>query len=90
MTDEFLDIAALRDEEEGLFARDVSGQLVRLAPTTAADFDKEITLTIDGQSVTVKKAVPATDSQGNPLKNPSGLAIPRGRRQPRPRGSRAR
>ena len=77
MTDEFLDIAALRDEEEGLFARDVNGQLVRLAPTTAADFDKEITLTIDGQSVTVKKAVPATDSQGNPLKDSLGRAIPR-------------
>ncbi|HEV3136608.1 MAG TPA: cyclic nucleotide-binding protein, partial [Pirellulales bacterium] len=77
MTDEFMDIAALRDEEEGLFARDVNGQLLRLAPATAADFDKEITLAIDGQSVTVKKAVPAADSQGNPVTDSLGRAIPR-------------
>ena len=77
MSSDFLDTAILRDEDEGLFARDVNGQLVRLVPAVAADFDKEITLNIDGQSVTVKKAVPTTDSQGNPLKDEMGRTIPR-------------
>ena len=54
-------------QEEGLFARDVDGHLIRMDKVTAADFDRDVTLTIDGQPITVKKAVPATDSQGNVL-----------------------
>jgi CRP-like cAMP-binding protein/Fe-S-cluster-containing dehydrogenase component len=65
------------DAEEGLFARDVDGHLIRMDKVTAADFDRKVTLTIDGQSITVKKAVPATDSQGNLLKDDQGRAIPR-------------
>jgi CRP-like cAMP-binding protein/Fe-S-cluster-containing hydrogenase component 2 len=65
------------DGEEGLFARDVDGYLIRMDKVTASDFDRDVTLTIDGRAITVKKAVPATDSQGNILKDAQGRAIPR-------------
>jgi CRP-like cAMP-binding protein/Fe-S-cluster-containing dehydrogenase component len=67
----------LFEDEEGLFARDVDGHLVRIDKVTAADFETDITLKIDGQDVTVKKAVPATDAQGIILKDDKGLAVPR-------------
>ena len=70
-----VDVAS--DGEEGLFARDVDGHLVRMDKVTASDFDRDVTLTIDGRTITVKKAVPATDSQGNFLKDEQGRAIPR-------------
>src|SRR5215468_147370 len=63
--------------EEGLFARDVDGHLIRMDKVTADDFDRDVTLSIDGRTITVKKAVPATDSQGNLLKDSLGRAIPR-------------
>src|SRR3954451_12172886 len=65
------------EDEESLFARDVDGHLIRMDKVTAADFDRDVTLAIDGRTVTVKKAVPATDSQGNFLKDGQGRAIPR-------------
>ena len=64
-------------EEDGLFARDIDGQLVRMDKVTAADFEKQITITIDGREVTVPKAVPQTDSQGKILRDPEGRPIPR-------------
>ncbi len=64
-------------EEDGLFARDIDGQLVRMDKVTAADFDKQITITIDGRAVTVPKAVPLTDSQGKILRDSEGRLIPR-------------
>lgn len=63
--------------EEGLFARDVDGHLIRMDKVTAADFDRNVTLTIDGKTITVKKAVPATDSQGKFLKDDQGRVVPR-------------
>jgi CRP-like cAMP-binding protein/Fe-S-cluster-containing hydrogenase component 2 len=66
-----------RGEDEGLFARDIDGHLVRMEPATAADFDRDVSLSIDGRSITVKKAVPATDAQGILLRDPDGRAIPR-------------
>jgi CRP-like cAMP-binding protein/Fe-S-cluster-containing dehydrogenase component len=64
-------------EEEGLFARDVNGRLIRLDKATAQDYDREVALTIDSQSIAVKKAVPSTDSQGNIIKDEQGKTIPR-------------
>jgi Fe-S-cluster-containing hydrogenase component 2 len=64
-------------EEDGLFARDLAGQLVRMDRVTAADFEKRITIRIDGREVTVPKAVPATDEQGKLLRDPEGRPIPR-------------
>ena len=66
-----------RDEDEGLFARDIDGRLVRLDAATAEDLDRDVALTIDGRPVTVKKAVPATDAQGNLRKDERGRVIPR-------------
>ncbi|MFM8703046.1 MAG: hypothetical protein ACKOHG_04130, partial [Planctomycetia bacterium] len=59
-------------EEDGLFARDIDGQLVRMDKVTAADFEKQITIKVDGREVTVPKAVPLTDAQGKILRDPEG------------------
>ncbi len=64
-------------EEEGLFARDVDGQLIRVRKATADDFDQPVQLTIDGYAVTVKKAVPQRDSQGNLIRDGDGNPTPR-------------
>lgn len=64
-------------EEDGLFARDIDGQLVRMDKVTATDFDKRITIKVDGREVTVPKAVPLTDSQGKILRDAEGRPIPR-------------
>ncbi len=64
-------------EEEGLFARDVDGRLIRVEKATGDDFDADVQLTIDGQALTVKRAVPTRDSQGNILRNEAGQPIPR-------------
>jgi len=52
-------------EEEGLFARDVNGQLVRVVDASEQDYFLEVTVTIDGQAIRVPRAVPTTDAQGN-------------------------
>ncbi|TVP98954.1 MAG: 4Fe-4S dicluster domain-containing protein [Planctomycetaceae bacterium] len=64
-------------DDEGLFARDIDGRLVRVKSSTAADFDTDIRLTIDGRAVTVKKAMPLRDSQGSIRCDAEGNAIPR-------------
>ena len=64
-------------EEDGLFARDIDGQLVRMDKVTAADFERRITIKIDGREVTVPKAVPLTDAQGKILRDGEGRPIPR-------------
>ncbi len=52
-------------EEEGLFARDVNGQLIRVVEASEQDYFQQVTVTIDGQAIRVPRAVPATDAQGN-------------------------
>lgn len=52
-------------EEEGLFARDVAGQLIRVVEASERDYFQQVTVTIDGQPICVPRAVPATDAQGN-------------------------
>ncbi|MBM4075937.1 MAG: 2Fe-2S iron-sulfur cluster binding domain-containing protein, partial [Planctomycetes bacterium] len=65
-------------DEESLFVRDVvEGQLVRFEKAVTSDFQTDVPLTIDGLSVTVKAAVPATDAQGNILNDAEGMPIPR-------------
>ncbi len=54
----------VRPDDEGLFARDVDGQLIRVEKATASELDEDVTLTIDGRSVTVKKAVPTVTARG--------------------------
>lgn len=67
----------VRPDEEGLFARDVDGQLIRVEKATASELDEDVTLSIDGRNVTVKKAVPTRDSQGNIIRDRDGAPVPR-------------
>lgn len=63
--------------EEALFARDIDGQLIRAADATLNDLVQDVRITIDGQSVVVKKAVPLRNSQGVVVVNDRGEPIPR-------------
>lgn len=64
-------------EEESLFARDIDGQLIRVEKATGDDFDTRINLTVDGQSITVPKAMPTRDSQGSIIRDADGKPVPR-------------
>ena len=65
-------------EEESLFARDYDGRLIRIDTPTLADLGKTVQVRIDGSEwFTVPKAVPATDSQGNILRNPDDSPVVR-------------
>ncbi len=77
MAGEFFNELSHLWEEEGLFSRDIDGQLVRVEVATEADYDLEISLVIDGQEVTVKKAKPTRDAQGNVVRDENGRTIPR-------------
>lgn len=67
----------VRDDDEGLFSRDLNGQLVRLDAPTQADYDKRVTLQIDGQSITVPLAGPLQDANGNVVQDLEGRTTPR-------------
>jgi Fe-S-cluster-containing hydrogenase component 2 len=67
----------VRDDDEGLFSRDINGQLVRLDAPTESDYDKTITLQIDGQPVTVPLAEPLKDANGNIVMDLGGRTKPR-------------
>jgi len=67
----------IRIDDEGLFARNVDGHLVRVEKATASELDQTVTITIDGQRVTVPLAVPQRDSQGKVLRDADGTPIPR-------------
>ncbi len=65
------------DPDEGIMARDVNGQLIRVEPAQRDDYDRKVVLTIDGRSVTVPLAVPLTDAQGNIVRDKEGKTTPR-------------
>jgi Fe-S-cluster-containing hydrogenase component 2 len=67
----------IRDDDEGLFSRDINGQLVRLDAPTESDYDKTVTLQIDGHEVTVPLAEPLKDANGNIVMDPDGQTQPR-------------
>src|SRR6195952_57638 len=67
----------VRDDDEGLFSRDLNGQLVRLDAPTCADYEKQVTLQIDGQSITVPLAEPLQDANGNVVQDLEGRTTPR-------------
>src|SRR2546421_3988838 len=67
----------VRDDDEGLFSRDINGQLVRLDAPTQGDYEKQITLQIDGQSITVQLAEPLKDANGNVAQDLDGQTTPR-------------
>ena len=67
----------VRDDDEGLFSRDINGQLVRLDAPTQADYDKQVTLQIDGVEVSVPLAEPLKDANGNLVQDLEGRTTPR-------------
>jgi len=67
----------VRDDDEGLFSRDIDGQLVRLDSPTESDYEKDVTLQIDGVSVTVPLAEPLADANGNIVLDLEGRTTPR-------------
>ena len=67
----------VRDDDEDLFSRDINGQLVRLDAPTQADYEKQVTLQIDGQSITVPLAEPLKDANGNVVQDLDGRTTPR-------------
>ncbi|MDQ6940053.1 MAG: cyclic nucleotide-binding domain-containing protein [Verrucomicrobiota bacterium] len=67
----------VRDDDEGLFSRDLNGQLVRLDAPTQDDYQKQITLQIDGQSISVPLAEPLKDANGNVVQDMDGQTTPR-------------
>src|SRR3954467_9571659 len=66
-----------RDDDEGLFSRDMKGRLVRLDTPTEKDYDRQVTLTIAGQPVTVPAAEPLKDAQGNVVLDIENKTTPR-------------
>ena len=75
--DNEIEVRARDDDDEGLFSRDVNGQLVRLDAPTEADYDKQVKLEIDGRSVTVPLAEPLKDAQGSVVLDIDGRTTPR-------------
>ncbi len=67
----------VRDDDEDLFSRDINGQLVRLDSPTESDYEKKVTLQIDGVAVTVPLAEPLTDANGNIVVDLAGRTTPR-------------
>src|SRR5436309_11294009 len=67
----------VRDDDEGLFSRDINGQLARLDAPTESDYGKTVTLQIDGQDVTVPLAEPLKDANGNIVLELEGRTKPR-------------
>jgi hypothetical protein len=66
-----------REEYEGLFTRDLDGQLVRLDKPTLSDYNKRVTVTINGCAIELPAAEPLKDAQGNVSLNLDGTTIPR-------------
>src|SRR5580765_263001 len=72
------DDVGLGGEDESLFARDYDGRLIRIDTPTLADLGRVVRVKVDGSEwFDVPKAVPATDSQGNILRNPDDSPIVR-------------
>src|SRR3954470_14730497 len=67
----------VRDDDEGLFSRDVNGQLVRLDAPTQSDYEKQVQVQIDGQAITAPLAEPLKDANGNVVQDLEGRTTPR-------------
>jgi Fe-S-cluster-containing dehydrogenase component/CRP-like cAMP-binding protein len=66
-----------READEGLFSRDIDGQLVRLDAATESEYDKRVTVFVDGQPVELPIAEPLKDAQGNDVLDAAGCTTPR-------------
>lgn len=72
-----IDLLSGGREEESLFARDDNDVLIRREKETRERFKEMVTITLDGVSLTLPRAVPTRDAQGNVRNGPDGLPIPR-------------
>src|ERR1700685_3328333 len=66
-----------REEYEGLFTRDLDGQLVRVDTPTLDDYKRPVNITVNGRGITLPAAEPLKDAQGNIVLNLDGTTIPR-------------
>jgi CRP-like cAMP-binding protein/NAD-dependent dihydropyrimidine dehydrogenase PreA subunit len=70
--------ANLPPDEEPLFARDYDGRLIRVDAPSLDDLRRKVRVRVDGSRwFEVPKAVPATDEQGNILRNPDDTPVVR-------------
>jgi Fe-S-cluster-containing hydrogenase component 2/CRP-like cAMP-binding protein len=68
----------LFERYESQYVRDLEGRLIRIDAPTLGDLRKLLTVWVDGRKVEgVPKAVPATDDQGNILRDEKGNVKPR-------------
>ncbi len=65
------------DYDEGLFSRDINGQLVRLDAPVEEDYGKRVMIKVDGRAVEVPLAEPLKDAQGNIVQDIAGRTTPR-------------
>lgn len=70
-------LGARDDNDEGLFSRDLSGQLIRVDAPTESDYDTIVTLQVDGETVQIPLAEPLKDAQGNVVQDIEGRTTPR-------------
>ena len=75
-------------DDEALFSRDVEGKLVRVSAATAVQYDEMVKIVfalemtddqtlVKSHEVTIPRAVPTTDAQGNILRDANNETIPR-------------
>src|SRR5260221_13278291 len=63
---------------ESQYVTDLDGRLIRIEAATRDDMTRLMTVKIDGEAVpNVPKAVPATDDQGNIIRDEEGHVVPR-------------
>jgi Fe-S-cluster-containing hydrogenase component 2/CRP-like cAMP-binding protein len=67
----------LFEQYESQYVSDLEGRLIHIDEATRDDMEEKYTVKIDGQQVSVPKAVAATDAQGNPKYDTDGLVVPR-------------
>ncbi len=68
---------APREEYEGLFSRDLQGQLVRVDKPTEEDFRKEANVWINDRAIRLPLAEPLKDAEGNIVQKLNGKPVPR-------------
>ena len=66
-----------READEGLFSRDIDGQLVRLDKPTEKEYEDLVTIFVNGRPVELQVAEPLKDAQGNDVLDTKGRTTPR-------------